>query len=375
MLRTIQEIKGLKGKRVFLRTDFNVPLKDGRVSDENRIIESLPTIKHLIKAGAKVIIGSHLGRPSSSSDHATSLKPVQKVLEKLLKMKVVISPEVVGGKTTKLMESLQPGEVLMLENLRWEKGEEADSEEFAKELAKLADIYVNDAFAVSHRPHASVFTIAKHLPSYAGFLIEKEIENLSKLLGKVQSPFILILGGAKIADKIGVIDNLAEKVDRILIGGAMGNTFLVSQSVDISKSLFEEGALDQAREYLTKYQDKIQLPVDNLKKEVEGGFSYLDIGPATINNYTKIIAGAKTIFWNGNLGFTEEKEFAFGTEKIALAIAKNRNCFSVIAGGDTVGAIDEMNLKSKFSFVSTGGGASLEFLAGKELPGIKALEL
>ncbi len=357
-----------------MRTDFNVPIVNGKVADTNRIKESIPTIQYLLKAKAKVIIGSHLGRPEKSGDQKTSLKPVQKVLAKLLNRNVRISPEVVGKKTTELVENLKEGEILMLENLRWEEGEEKGSSEFAKKLSRLADIYVNDAFAVSHRPHTSVFAVAKLLPSYAGLLIEKEVENLSKLLSRAKSPFILILGGAKIADKIGMIDNLAEKVDRILIGGAMGNTFLASQNAEMSKSLLEPEALLQAADYLQKYQDKIKLPVDSVKKEVEGGFSLMDIGPVTVKNYSKIISGAKTVFWNGNLGYTEEKEYAKGTEEIAKTISKNRGCFSVVAGGDTVSAIDKLNLKSKFSFVSTGGGAALEFLAGTELPGLKVLE-
>lgn len=373
MLKTIREIENLENKRVFLRADFNVPIKNGQITDNNRIKESLPTIKYLLNKGAKVIIGSHLGRPKTPGDPETSMKPVALELEKLLGHQIKKSNYVTGEETTYLMDSLQPGEVLILENLRWCPGEEEGNEEFAKELAKLADIYVNDAFAVSHRPHASVFTITKFLPSFAGFLIEKEVENLSKLLGKVDRPFILVMGGAKIADKIEVIDNLADKVDKILVGGAMANTLMAARGDEMSKSLYEPEVLDQASEYLKKYQDKIVLPEDKVKDQVEGGFSYMDIGPKTIDNFTSIIKKARTVFWNGNMGYSEDKRFALGTNAVAHAVADNNDCFSVIAGGDTVGAIENLNIKNEISFVSTGGGAALEFLSGIKLPGLGVL--
>lgn len=373
MIKDITKIKNLKGKKVFLRADFNVPINNGKVLDDNRISESLPTIKYLISKKAKIIIGSHLGRPSKNGDKETSLAPVVKELKKLLKININLSPEVVGSKSKKLAEVLGDGEILVLENLRWEKGEETNDSKFAKKLACLAEIYVNDAFAVSHRSHASVEAITRYLPSCGGFLIQKEIENLSKIIKNQKRPFIIIIGGAKIADKIGVIDNLAGKVDRFLIGGAMGNTFLASRGNEMSKSVYEDKVLDTASGYLSKYQNKIMLPVDNLKTEVEGGFSYMDIGSVTIKNYQAIIKNAKTVFWNGNLGYSEEKEFANGTNEIAKAIAQNRSCFSVIAGGDTVSVINKLKLNNRFSFISTGGGAALEFLAGKKLPGIEAL--
>jgi 3-phosphoglycerate kinase len=374
MLKTIDQIPELNGKRVFLRTDFNVPMKDGQITDNNRIVESLPTIKFLLDKKAKIIIGCHLGRPDGQKTEDSSLAPVKAMLEELLGLKITLSPEVTGSRSLGLAGKLEAGQVLMLENLRWEKGEEAGDEQFARELAKLADLYINDAFAVSHRPHASVFAITKYLPSFAGMLLEKEISNLSKLVGQPPKPFVVILGGAKIADKIGVIDNLADSVDKFLIGGAMANTFLKALGKDVSESLFEAEAVDQAKIYLKKYNGKILIPTDQVTEQVKGGFSVEDIGEATIRKYAEIISLAKTVFWNGSLGYAEDPEFRAGTVKIAKIITDNRSCYSVIAGGDTVGAIAEAGLKDKFSFVSTGGGAALEFLAGKELPGIKVLE-
>jgi 3-phosphoglycerate kinase len=351
-----------------------VPIKNGQVTDINRIKESLPTINYLLGRGVKLIVASHLGRPKKPGDEETSMIPVALELEKLLGRPLKKSNFVIGEETDYLAGLLRPGEALIIENLRWCAGEEAGSDDFARELAKLADVYINDAFAVSHRPHASVYTITKYLPSYAGFLIEKETKNLSKLLEQPPKPFIIIMGGAKIADKIGVIDNLAQRVDKILIGGAMANTFLAAEGQEMSKSLYEPEVLGLAKEYLKKYRNKIILPEDKVKDQLADGFSYMDIGPKTIERYLAVIKSARTVFWNGNMGFSEEKRFALGTNAVAQAIAENQDCFSVVAGGDTVGAINALGVKPSFSFVSTGGGAALEFLAGKELPGVEALE-
>ena len=374
MLKTLDSIGELKGKKVFVRTDFNVPIKDGVVKDLNRVRESLPTINYLLDKGARVILASHLGRPESPGDPKTSMIPVANELEKMLGKPLKKSNFVIGDETTWLVGELKDGEVMIIENLRWCAGEEAGDDEFAKALASLADIYVNDAFAVSHRPHASVFTITKYLPSYAGLLLQKEIDNLSKITTAPYPPFVLVLGGAKISDKIGVVDYLAGKVHKILIGGAMANTFMAARGQDISKSLFEADAVEQAKNYLDKYGDQIVLPVDDSHEEVDGGFSIKDIGSETIKNFSGIISEASTVFWNGNLGYSEEAQFAVGTNEIAKAIAANGHCYSVVAGGDTVGAIDALGLKEEYGFVSTGGGAALEFLSGKELPGIKAVE-
>jgi phosphoglycerate kinase len=362
----------LKGKKVLLRADFNVPIANQKVSGANRIVESLGTLKYLISAGARVILISHLGRPKNYGDPESSLRPVYDFLKNKLD-KIYFSEEIFGDITDEIIKNLANGEVVLLENLRWDAGEESGSLEFAKKLASLADIYVNDAFAVSHRDHASVSIICRFLPHFAGFLLEKEVTGLQKLAQNTLSPFVLVLGGAKIADKILVINNLAPHVSKILIGGAMANTFLAASGANVSNSLFEPEVLKTAKEYLDRYQDKIVLPQDNVKKEGEDGFSYMDIGRQTINNYKKIISEAKTIFWNGNMGYSEDQKYALGTEEIARAIS-NSSAESYVAGGDTVGAIEKMKIKDKFSFVSTGGGAALEFLAGKKLPGIKALE-
>lgn len=372
MIKTIRDIEKIKSKKVLLRTDFNVPLKGGQIIDNNRILESLPTIKELVSKGARIIIASHLGRPNGVRDQASSLRPVKNELERLLDMKISLSSEVTGERSQKLAEELSDGQVMMIENLRWEKGEEQGDETFAKELASLADIYVNDAFGVSHRPHASVYTITKLLPSYAGLLLEKEIESLSVLLEEPHRPFTLILGGAKIADKISIIENLAPRLDNILVGGAMANTFLVASGQDVSESLFEKESVNQAKEYLTKYSEQIVLPIDQVSEKTETGFKIYDIGQHTICQFVEIIEKAKTIFWNGSLGYTEDSRYRDGTTKVAEAITKNTNCFSVLAGGDTVAAVGKLTMG--FSFVSTGGGASLEFLAGKKLPGIEVLE-
>jgi phosphoglycerate kinase len=315
---------------------------------------------------------SHLGRPRSFGDPESSLRPVYDFLKSKLN-KIYFSEEIFGDKTDKIVKNLTNGEVVLLENLRWDTGEESGSLEFAKRLASLADMYVNDAFAVSHRDHASVSTICQFLPHFAGFLLKKEIVGLQKLSKNARSPFILVLGGAKIADKILVINNLAPSVSKILIGGAMANTFMAASGIDVSNSLLEPDVLNTAKEYLGRYRDKIVLPQDNIKKDWADGFSYMDIGRQTINKYKKVISKAKTIFWNGNMGYSEDQKYAQGTEEIARAISSS-SAESYIAGGDTVGAIEKMKIKDKFSFVSTGGGAALEFLAGKKLPGIKALE-
>lgn len=372
MLKTIINAGDLTGKRVFLRTDFNVPMDNGIITNENRIVESLATIKLLQQKGAKIIIASHLGRPNIPSLE-TSLKPVKQVLTNLLQVEVKLSPEVVGTKTTELADNLKDGEILLLENLRWNSGEEAGDERFARELSSLADLFINDAFAVSHRAHASVYTITKYLPSYAGLLLEKEINSLSILLANPPRPMVIIIGGAKIGDKIGLIENLVDNADSFLIGGAMANTFLAAQGIDISESLVESNMISKAAELIKKYPDKLILPIDQVTEAVETGFKIMDIGEKTKRRFVEIIRYAKTVFWNGSLGYAEDEKYSLGTNQIALAVQQNRNCYSVVAGGDTVAAIEKAGFKDHFSFVSTGGGAALEFLTGKDLPGIKVL--
>ncbi len=389
-IRDLDE-KQLAGKRVFVRVDFNVPIKDGVIQDDTRIRAALPTIKYLTERGARVILASHLGRPKGKKLPELSLSPVAEKLGSLLGRPVEFSPETVGDITKAKIDKLNDGDLLLLENLRFNPGEENNDPEFAKALAQLADIYVNDAFATAHRAHASVYGIKDYFEiKAAGFLMEKELSILTELRDDPAHPFLVILGGAKVKDKIGIIENLLPKAEKFVIGGGMCYTFLKASGRAIGNSLLDENSLDFARKVLEEYPDKFLLPVDHIvakdvregvptsivEGDIEEGWIGVDIGPKTRDLFISEIKGKAAIFWNGPLGVFEIDIFSEGTKSVALAIrdATRDGTKSVIGGGDTVSAIHAAGLKDEeFTHVSTGGGATLEFLAGKSLPGVEAL--
>lgn len=390
----------LRDKRLFVRVDFNVPLsEEGRVTDDTRIRETLPTLEYAIRNRAKVILASHLGRPKGKPNPKMSLKPVAERLRMLLdhvlesSCNVGFSPDCVGIEAEELSTRLESGQTLLLENLRFHPEEEANDESFARALAKLADYYVNDAFGSAHRAHASTAGITKFVPkSAAGFLMQKELDYMGQVLHDPARPFIAIVGGAKVSDKIGVIKNLMGKVDALLIGGAMAYTFQKAQGRDVGKSLVENDKIQLASDLLREAKDRgvrLMLPVDDviaLKIENEiptktvdaaqpipEGYMGLDIGPKTVKLYSDEIANACTIVWNGPMGVFETPTFATGTKKVAQAIARNEDATSIVGGGDSVAAVHQAGVADKISHISTGGGASLEFLEGKKLPGVEAL--
>lgn len=384
--KTVRDID-VKGKKVFVRVDFNVPVKDGVVGDDTRIRAALPTIQYLLDQGAAVILASHLGRPKGGPDPKYSLKPVADYLANLLGKPVAFAEDCIGPAAEAAAAALKPGEVLVLENTRFHPEEEKNDEGMSRAMAKLADVYVNDAFGTAHRAHASTAGIAAFLPAVAGFLLEKEIKYLGQAIDDPKRPFVAILGGAKISDKIGVIKNLLKKADTILIGGGMANTFFKAQGYPMGDSLVEEEALETARQLLAEGKDKIRLPVDvviadKFDAEAESrvmpvgpvpeGWRILDIGPETVAAYAKVISGAGTVVWNGPMGVFEFPRFAEGTFGIAKAVASS-GAISVIGGGESVAAINQSGLADKITHISTGGGASLEMLEGLELPGVAAL--
>ncbi len=388
-MKTVKDFS-LQGKRVLIRVDFNVPLKDGKITDDTRIRESLPTILHCLNAGASVITCSHLGRPKGQINAKYSLEPVAVRFSELLNKPVAFARDCIGDEPKKKAAALKPGEVLLLENLRFHPEEEKNNEGFAKELASLADVFMQDAFGAVHRAHASTSAVAQFLPSAAGLLLEREISTLSRLLKNPGKPFVAILGGAKVSDKIGVIQNLSKVADTIIIGGAMAYTFLKSQGISIGKSLVEEDKLDLAKNLLASHKN-LFLPLDHRIADkfekgakvqttsgqaIEDGWIGIDVGPKTSQEIDKILAGAKTILWNGPLGVFEIPEFAQGTTDCAKAIAKatEGGAFSVVGGGDSVAAVTQGGFAASISHISTGGGASLEFLEGKTLPGVAKLE-
>jgi len=385
--KTIRDVP-VSGKRVLVRVDFNVPLEGGEVRDDTRIVAAVPTIRYLLDHKARVILASHLGRPKGKPTPEFSLRPVAKRLGELLGMPVAFVGECVGPEVEAAVAALKPGEVLMLENLRFHAEEEANDPEFSRKLAALADLYVNDAFGTAHRAHASTAGVAAYLPAVAGFLMEKEIDYLSRALEAPSRPFVAILGGAKISDKIGVVKNLLGKVDRLLIGGGMANTFLKAQGYDVAESLVEEDSVAIAKELLAQGAGRILLPTDAVVAnafaadaeakvvpvgQVPAGWRILDIGPETVKAYSKALRGAKTVVWNGPMGVFEFPRFAEGTFAIARALAKLPGAVTIIGGGDSAAAVEQAGVADKVSHVSTGGGASLEFLEGKTLPGVAAL--
>ena len=388
--KTIEDIN-VKGKRVLVRCDFNVPLNEkGKITNDNRIVAALPTIKYLMEHGARVILCSHLGRPKGEFKPEFSLKPVAARLSELLGREVPLAEDVVGPSAHALSEKLQDGDVMMIENVRFHAEETKNDPEFSKQLASLAEIYVNDAFGTAHRAHSSTEGVAHYLPAVAGFLIGKEISIMGDALENPERPFLAIIGGSKVSDKIGVINNLLNKVDVLIIGGGMAYTFQKAMGGRIGNSIHEDDKMELAKELLAKAAYKgvrIVLPVDNEAgnafsndclhitvhaQEIPDGFEGLDIGPVTREIFAGEIARAKTIIWNGPVGVFEFPTFAAGTRAVAEAVAKNPGV-TIIGGGDSAAAITQMGLADKVTHVSTGGGASLEFLEGIELPGIAAL--
>lgn len=371
-MKSIRDVN-LDGKTVFLRVDYNVPMENGKILDTNRIKKSIATIKYLLEHKAKIVMATHLGKPKGKIDPKTSTVPLAIELAKELKRKVQATDYLIEDKVQQIISEMKSGDILMLGNLRWNPGEEENNDDFAKKLSEYADIFVNDAFGASHRAHASIDAITKHLPGYAGFLLESEVTTLSLLLKNPVSPFILIMGGAKIEDKAGLIENLSDKVDKILVGGGIANTFLKAKGEDISNSLYEPEMLEKCKELILTLKDKLVLPVDNIYHKMESGeFAIMDVGYETRKLFSVEILKAKTIFWNGNMGKTEDKQYEGGSKAVARDIAESQ-ATSVVAGGDTVGFVLNNNLEDGISFISTGGGAALEFLAGLKLPGVESL--
>ncbi len=388
--KSIRDID-VKGKRVFCRVDFNVPMKDGQVTDETRIRAALPTIKHLVDNGAKVLLASHLGRPKGQVVEELRLNAVAARLQELLGKDVKKADEAYGDSVKAIVNDMSEGDVLLLENVRFYPGEEKNDPELAKAFAELADVYVNDAFGAAHRAHASTEGIAQHLPAVAGLLMEKELEVLGKALSNPERPFTAIIGGAKVKDKIGVIENLLNKVDNLIIGGGLAYTFIKAQGHDVGKSLLEEDKIDLAKSFMEQAKEKgvnMYMPVDvvvaddfsndaNTKivpiDEIPSDWEGLDCGPKSREIYADVIKNSKLVIWNGPMGVFELDAFAGGTKAVGEALAEATDTYSVIGGGDSAAAVEKFNLADKMSHISTGGGASLEFMEGKELPGVVAL--
>ena len=392
MKKTVKDID-VKGKRVLVRCDFNVPMKDGKITDDIRITSAIPTIKYLVENGAKVILMSHMGRPEGEPNMKYTLEPVAKRIEELMGQSVtfVSSPTVVDDNVRKAADGLQAGGLMLLENVRFRKEETKNIDTFTKELASLGEIFVNDAFGTAHRAHCSTAGLADYMPTVSGFLIEKEVKFLGNAVENPERPFVAIMGGAKVGDKIPVIKNLLKKVDTLIVGGGMVFTFYKAQGLEIGKSILDEENLGLAKDLLAEAKQlgvKLLLPVDCVcakefsndaergtfdNDKLPGDMMGMDIGPKTIELYKAAIADAKTVVWNGPMGVFEMENFAAGTRAIAEAMA-NTSAVTVIGGGDSAAAVEQFGLKEKMTHISTGGGASLEFLEGKVLPGIAAIE-
>ncbi|BCY19247.1 phosphoglycerate kinase [Leptolinea sp. HRD-7] len=385
--KTVEDMD-VKGKKVLVRVDFNVPLKEGKVGDDTRIRAALPTIEYLLDKGAAVILCSHLGRPKGGPDPKYSMKPVGEYLSTLMKKPVAFAEDCVGPEAEAAAKALKPGEILLLENTRFHPEEEKNDLDLAKKMASLAEIFINDAFGTAHRAHSSTEGVARFLPAAAGFLLEKEIKYLGQAIAEPKRPFVAILGGSKISDKIGVIKNLLTKADVILIGGGMANTFFKAQGYPVADSLVEDEALETAKELLAEGGTKLRLPVDVTIADkfdaeaafktmdmaaIPDGWRILDIGPKTMEAYDKALKGAGTVVWNGPMGVFEFPNFAKGTYSVAKSVAEC-GAVSIIGGGDSVAAIQESGLADKITHISTGGGASLEMLEGLVLPGLAALQ-
>lgn len=377
----------VNNKKVLVRVDFNVPIKDGKVSDDTRIRAALPTIQYLLSKGAAVILCSHLGRPKEGPEPKFSMKPTAEHLGLLIDSPVTFAEDCIGPLAEKAAQNLKPGQVLVLENTRFHKGETKNDPEIARQLSSLADIYVNDAFGSAHRAHASTEGVTHHLPAVGGFLMEKEIRYLGQAISDPEKPFIAILGGAKVSDKIGVIRNLLHKADQVLIGGGMANTFFKAQGYPVGDSLVEDEALETAKELLELGGSRLRLPVDVVLADrfdaeaehkimamspVPDGWRIMDIGPETVKIFANVLHNAKTIVWNGPMGVFEIPAFAQGTFGIAKAVAES-DAVSIVGGGDSVAAINQSGLSDQITHISTGGGASLEMLEGLVLPGVAAL--
>lgn len=390
-IKSIDEAN-VKGKKVLVRVDFNTPVKDGVVSDDTRIRAALPTIEKLIGDGGRLILVSHRGRPAGEGfEEEFSLGPVARRLQELLGKDIVLCRELIGPIAKETVDAMEDGDIVLLENIRFDKREKKNDPEFASELAELADIYVNDAFGTAHRAHASTAGVAEHLPSYAGYLMNKEVETLTSMLDDPKRPFVAILGGSKVSDKIKVIDALLDKADTLIIGGAMCFTFLLAQGKGVGASLKEDDWVKEAQCMLDKARANgvdLLLPVDvvvadaideNASVEIVSiddiptNMMGLDIGPKTVALYSDAIAGAASVFWNGPMGVFEMKPFETGTLGVAEAVAQNEAADTIIGGGDSVAAVNKFDLADKMTFISTGGGASMELVEGKELPGVKAL--
>ncbi|SDG95773.1 phosphoglycerate kinase [Halanaerobium congolense] len=391
MKKTLKDMD-FKGKKVLVRVDFNVPLKDGVVGDKTRIKAALPTIEYLIKEEAKVLLISHLGRPGGEPKDDLRMDPVAKALANLLNREVKKADDCIGEEVKKAADNLENGEVLVLENSRFHAGEKANDPEFAKELASLADLYVNDAFGAAHRAHATTVGVTEYLPAAAGFLMQRELNALGEVMENPESPFVAIMGGAKVSDKIDVIKNLINKVDKLIVAGGIANTFLLAKGYEVGDSLVEADKVELAKELMAEAEEKgveIVLPIDVViaddfsndantqtvaADEIPAGWQVLDCGgPQSLENYKEIIKNAKTVIWNGPLGVFEMEKFAHGTVELAKALAES-DAHSVIGGGDSAAAINQAGVADKMSHISTGGGASLMFFEGKELPGVAALD-
>lgn len=390
---TLEDVD-VKGKNVLMRVDFNVPIKDGKIGDDNRIVQALPSINHVIENGGKLILMSHLGRPGGEVDESLSLKPVADHLQTLVDTEVYFAEDCIGNKATSIIDQAKEGEIVLLENVRFHKGEKANDEDFCKQLAEHGNLFCNDAFGSSHRAHSSVAGVTRFLqPAVSGYLLEKEIKYLNDSVNNPDHPFVAILGGAKVSDKIGVIENLLDKVDSILVGGGMTYTFYKAKGLPIGESLVEDEKVDLAKELMQKAEEKgvnFVLPVDSIAAKefkndaehkvvdedgIEDGWMGVDIGPQTCLSFGNIIKNAKTVVWNGPMGVFEMPNYAEGTDAVAEALAEatKLGATTIIGGGDSASAIKQAGLEDAVSHVSTGGGASLMFLEGKDLPGVVAL--